>query len=262
MDVNIWEHRITYHLEFLERMSNNPKNFDRIELIFSFHLYRLLMQLCNEFGESNIWFPEHILWMFHCHTLRPVCFAYDCNKAFGKILAFNPNGDKLPPTTQQFTRDIFHARYGFPLDDYHSIYLDDVPSKFYPSENIVIEALKQEQFTKVAKHLHGIENNVEQSLKQYLRMLDSLKNNSIQRIRLPYFVVDFIWHVHMCYTEEYLSFVEGRIGPYVIDHRDGYAYGWSYARKVRHAKDYIVVSCSCFVEPDYCSSDDEDVEYL
>jgi hypothetical protein len=249
MDLNVWAQRVRDHLAFLQQAGANPQNFDHRELVTSIHLYRLLLPFVFEYGEKNVWLPENVLFVFHCHLMRPASFAYDCQKSFKSFVRFNPHADKLPEKARNFTKGIFFARYGFAFDEHIDVHLADVPSNFSPTEDLIAEALKLRQFTENASSYSGILDLVEDSLQGYLRFFECVSRGTLAITRLPSLAVDIIWHTHLWYNEEYILFSEERTRKLIVDHREPCARGLNFARIMRE-KNYVVVSCSCYKPKD------------
>jgi hypothetical protein len=216
-NITLWKSRVNTHLQFLQRIASDSKHFEPEYLSTLVALYTKLLPLVSKHGSQNIWIPESVMWIFHCHLLHPLDYMRDCREAFGHLVVFNPQAHLID---QAFTRKVFQQEYGHTIEGDSSVL-----SSFKPGIDLVHAAMTQKTFTSECLQLFYMLDHMEQGIENYRKFIHVVKKaieqDPTQTIALvPTKEIDLFWHTHMRYPAEYLQYVKEETG-YLLNHEDG-----------------------------------------
>ncbi len=201
------------HILLLRKVIDDPE-MTKEGLTLSF----FILDYCKRMGQNEMRtkdqqskLPWQIEWIWHVHRLHPLHYFNDCQKQLSGGLVTKQeqripiNYVKKNQSKTRFSSDISHQL-------------------FHPSIDLTKAVVAQNEFLdKFRNHFlysydltQSHRSNFHNFVQDYVLFMKSTRQN---RLIIPTFDIDLIWHTHMRYPLDYHQFSTSICG-FILDHDD------------------------------------------
>ncbi|KAH9615627.1 hypothetical protein KSS87_011780 [Heliosperma pusillum] len=195
----------------------------------AFWIPLLAKHLENPIIEGPLVIPLDCEWIWHCHRLNPIRYKIDCEKLFGRILDNHNIISLAEASSAAATEEIWNRLY--PEESYgldlNIPFSDDVLQKNviekFTSYDLVAAAKRQASFAFQVCRPHMMDERfLREAAARYKGFLHLIRTNrmlSLERLCVPTYDVDLMWHAHQLYPEAYYKDTSELVGS-VVPHDD------------------------------------------